>query len=58
MNGKAGVIVTDTFSPALFVGKACKKEGKRLASGNLEGEVSFIWFYLHESCFTPNRSSL
>lgn len=58
MNGKARVNVTDTFLPALFVGRACKKEGKRLASGNLEGEVSFIWFYLHESRFTPSTRFL
>lgn len=39
MNGKAWVIVTDIFLPTLFVGRTCKKEGKRLAPGNLEGEV-------------------
>ena len=38
MNDKAWDIVTDTFLPTLFVERACKKEGKRLPSGNLEGE--------------------
>lgn len=38
MNGKAWVIVTDTFLTAVFVERACKKEGNRVASGNVEGE--------------------
>lgn len=38
MNGKTWVIVIDTFLTAVFVERACKNEGNRVASGNMEGE--------------------
>jgi hypothetical protein len=56
MNGKARVIVTDTFYQLYLWGRLVKRKEKGLHQETWKGEVSLIWFYLQERYLTSNQT--